>query len=195
MSSETHTVMDPPELDIKSATPTKEIGYASIGLALYTRWGNGSQWTWQIRIRRRTTYEIPVYLLQNRQSYSRRMQKAKRAQSEISTSRSRKDKPRIRKGGNVERTVTKADSLVTSKLMALTTNEFKNSVLKFRKPAGDRDFLINRSFNPHRIHRSHRSNNFKKLRSHMLIELGNRITQQPQTITVNISQSYQVDAL
>jgi hypothetical protein len=29
--------MDPPKLDVKSATPTKEIGNASIGLALYTQ--------------------------------------------------------------------------------------------------------------------------------------------------------------
>ncbi|KAF8535738.1 hypothetical protein BDD12DRAFT_891912 [Trichophaea hybrida] len=42
MSTETHTVMDPPKLYVKSATPTKEIGYASIGLALYTRCGNSS---------------------------------------------------------------------------------------------------------------------------------------------------------
>ncbi|KAF8535468.1 hypothetical protein BDD12DRAFT_892768 [Trichophaea hybrida] len=80
-----------------------------------------------IRIRRRTTYEIPVYLLQIRQSYNGRMQQAKHPQSEISTSRCTKDKPRIRKGGNVARTVTKADSLVTSKLIAFTANEFKNS--------------------------------------------------------------------
>ncbi|KAF8538305.1 hypothetical protein BDD12DRAFT_885448 [Trichophaea hybrida] len=37
MSTEIHTVIDPPKLDTKSATPTKEIGYTSIGLALYTR--------------------------------------------------------------------------------------------------------------------------------------------------------------
>jgi hypothetical protein len=35
--------------------------------------------------------------------------------------------------------VINADSLVTSKLIAFTTNEFKNSVLKLRKPAGDRN--------------------------------------------------------
>ena len=34
MSTEIHTVMDPPKLDAKLATPTKEIGYASIRLAL-----------------------------------------------------------------------------------------------------------------------------------------------------------------
>ncbi|KAF8539855.1 hypothetical protein BDD12DRAFT_881551 [Trichophaea hybrida] len=43
MSTETHTVMDTPKLDAKLATPTKEIGYVSIGLALYTRGGNNSQ--------------------------------------------------------------------------------------------------------------------------------------------------------
>ncbi|KAF8535587.1 hypothetical protein BDD12DRAFT_892430 [Trichophaea hybrida] len=42
MSTETHTVMDPLKQDAESATPTKEIGYASIGLALYTRGGKSS---------------------------------------------------------------------------------------------------------------------------------------------------------
>ncbi|KAF8528752.1 hypothetical protein BDD12DRAFT_810982 [Trichophaea hybrida] len=42
MSTETHTVMDPRKLEVKSTIPTKEIGYASIGLALYTRVGNSS---------------------------------------------------------------------------------------------------------------------------------------------------------
>jgi hypothetical protein len=34
--------------------------------------------------------------------------------------------------------VINADSLVTSKVIAFTTNEFKNSILKLRQPAGDR---------------------------------------------------------
>ncbi|KAF8537448.1 hypothetical protein BDD12DRAFT_806937 [Trichophaea hybrida] len=42
MSTETHTEMDPLKEDTTSATPTKETGYASIGLALYTRVGNSS---------------------------------------------------------------------------------------------------------------------------------------------------------
>jgi hypothetical protein len=40
MNTNTHTIIDPPEEDTKSTTPTKEIGYASIGSALYTRGGN-----------------------------------------------------------------------------------------------------------------------------------------------------------
>ncbi|KAF8535589.1 hypothetical protein BDD12DRAFT_808463 [Trichophaea hybrida] len=124
MSTETHTIMVPPKLDVNSLHTMGKQQSMDVG----------------IRIMRRTTYEIPVYLLQIRQSYNGRMQQAKHPQSEISTSRCTKDKPRIRKGGNVARTVTKADSLVTSKLIAFTANEFKNSVLNFRKPASDRDF-------------------------------------------------------
>ncbi|KAF8536607.1 hypothetical protein BDD12DRAFT_807652 [Trichophaea hybrida] len=134
MSTETHTVMDPPKLN--------RICVYRIGSLhkMRKKQSPPCQWTWRIRIRRRTTYEIPVYLLQIRQSYIGRMQKVKHAQSEISTSRSTKDKSRIRKGGNDDPTVTKADSLVTSRLIACTMNEFKSSVLKLRKPAGDRDF-------------------------------------------------------
>ncbi|KAF8534995.1 hypothetical protein BDD12DRAFT_894396 [Trichophaea hybrida] len=96
--------MDPLKLDAKLATPAKEIGYASIGLALYTRGGNNShrhghgrtgygkktdeemdeeterrrmkKWT-----RRRTTYEIQVHSLQIRKSYNRNCRKRKQAQS------------------------------------------------------------------------------------------------------------------
>ncbi|KAF8544995.1 hypothetical protein BDD12DRAFT_937241, partial [Trichophaea hybrida] len=42
MSTETHTEMDPLKEHTKSATSAKENGYASIGLALYTRVGNSS---------------------------------------------------------------------------------------------------------------------------------------------------------
>ncbi|KAF8540260.1 hypothetical protein BDD12DRAFT_39044 [Trichophaea hybrida] len=42
MSTKTDTIIDLQKEDPKSATPTKETGYASIGLALYTRVGNSS---------------------------------------------------------------------------------------------------------------------------------------------------------
>jgi len=80
------------------------------------------------------TYETPVHPLQIRQSHNRRLQEEKSSSAGAETEKITPERKEI-----MNQHVSNADSLVTSKLIAFTTNEFKNSVLKLRKPAGDRD--------------------------------------------------------
>ncbi|KAF8535583.1 hypothetical protein BDD12DRAFT_892419 [Trichophaea hybrida] len=94
MSTETHRVMDPLKLDAKLATPTKEIGYASIGSALYTRGGNIDHTKEETDDIRNTGAPTANWTA---------------IQEEM-----------------MNEHVTNTDSLVISKLIAFTTNEFKS---------------------------------------------------------------------
>ncbi|KAF8534160.1 hypothetical protein BDD12DRAFT_896904 [Trichophaea hybrida] len=121
--------MDPPKLDVKSATPTKAIGYASIGLALIHEAETAvtaiamAVTDTEKKTDEKTDEETDDIRNTKRESAPR----ADTADTEV-----QKIYPET-----MNEHVTNADSLVTSKLIAFTTNEFKNSVLKLRKPAGD----------------------------------------------------------
>ncbi|KAF8533223.1 hypothetical protein BDD12DRAFT_914254 [Trichophaea hybrida] len=121
MSTETDTVMDPPKLDSETAVTAKAFAVAD------------TEKTDEETDEETDDIRNTGALIANRIVIQPKNAKEKTSSERKTVTLEREE---ISSGH-----ATTMDSLVTSRLIAFTTNKFKSSILKLRKPASDRELL------------------------------------------------------